>query len=379
MSAFFSTILPFIIVLGVLVFVHEYGHFWVGRRNGVRVSTFSIGFGPELFGWTDSQGTRWKLSAIPLGGYVKFFGDQDVSSTTVDKSLENTLSDAEKATMLHNKTPLQRIAVAVAGPAANYIFAIFVLTALIAIKGMPTAPAIIGTIKADSFAEKIGLKVNDKIIRFGDRDIKKFDDCVKALPELTGKDTVITIERADAKIDLPAKLYTEENGQRKPIKLLGIGSGGEPTYEKTSVINAFGKSIHYCYSMSVKILKMLGGMITGSAGGDVGGLISIAEMAKESWHGGIAALVMFMAMLSINLGLINLLPVPMLDGGHILLCSIEAIRGRALPEKLQERIFMVGVTLVLGLMVYSNVADLIRKKAWFMNAFSFIGNLFGIK
>lgn len=374
MPAFFSTILPFILVLSVLVFVHEYGHFWVGRRNGVRVSTFSIGFGPELFGWTDSHGTRWKLSAIPLGGYVKFFGDQDVSSTTVDKSLESTLSDAEKATMLHNKTPLQRIAVAVAGPAANYIFAIAALTILIAMKGLPTAPAVIGSIKADSFAEKIGLKTNDKIIRFGDHDIKKFDDCVNALGELAGKDTMITIERAGAKMDFQAKLYTDENGQRKPIKLLGIGSGGEPIYEKTSVINAFGKSVHYCYSMSIKILKMLGTMITGNAGGDVGGLGSIAKMAKDSWHGGFAAFTLFMAMLSINLGLINLLPVPMLDGGHILLCSIEAIRGRALPEKLQERIFMVGVAFVVGLMVYSNVADLVRFKV-----LSHLGDLIGIK
>ncbi len=379
MSAFFSTILPFILVLGILVFVHEYGHFWVGRRNGVRVSTFSIGFGPELFGWTDAHQTRWRVSLIPLGGYVKFFGDQDVSSTTVDKSLENTLSDAEKATMLHNKTPLQRIAVAVAGPAANYLFAIIVLTALIAMKGMPTAPAVIGTIKADSFAEKIGLKLNDKIIRFGNHDIRKFDDCVKALSEFSGKDTTITIERAGTKIDFQAKLYSEENGQRKPIKLLGIGSGGEPNYEKTSIINAFVKSVHYCYSMSVKILQMLGTMITGNAGGDVGGLISIGKMAKESWNGGISALVMFMAMLSINLGLINLLPVPMLDGGHILLCSIEAIRGRALPEKIQERIFMVGVALVLSLMVYSNVADIVREKSWFMGVFSSIGSLFGIK
>lgn len=379
MSAFLSTILPFILVLSVLVFVHEYGHFWVGRRNGVRVSTFSIGFGPELFGWTDAHGTRWKLSAIPLGGYVKFFGDQDVSSTTVDKKLENTLSDAEKAMMLHNKTPLQRIAVAVAGPAANYLFAVIALTALISVKGMPTAPAIIGSIKADSFAEKVGLKVNDKIIRFGDQDIKKFDDCVKALPELSGKETTIIIERAGTKIDLPVKLYTEQNGQREPIKLLGIGSGGEATYEKTSILNAFGQSVQYCYVMSIKILKMLGTMITGSAGGDVGGLISIGKMAKESWHGGIAALTLFMAMLSINLGLINLLPVPMLDGGHILLCTIEALRGRPLPEKLQERIFMVGVVFVLGLMVYSNVADIIREKSWFIGVFSSIGNLLGIK
>ncbi len=374
MSAFFSTILPFIIALSILVFVHEYGHFWVGRRNGVRVSTFSIGFGPEIFGWTDAHGTRWKLSAIPLGGYVKFFGDQDVSSTTVDKKLENTLSDAEKATMLHNKSPLQRIAVAVAGPAANYIFAIIALTILIAMKGMPTAPAVIGSIKADSFAEKIGLKTNDKIIRFGDHDIKKFDDCVKAVSELAGKDTTITIERAGAKMDFSAKLYIDENGHRKPIKSLGIGSGGEPMYEKTSIINAFGKSVHYCYSMSIKILQMLGSIITGNAGGDVGGLGSIGKMAKESWQLGFSAFTLFMAMLSINLGLINLLPVPMLDGGHILLCSIEAIRGRALPEKLQERIFMVGVTFVVGLMIYSNVADLVRFKV-----FAYLGNLIGIK
>jgi regulator of sigma E protease len=374
MSGALSYILPFIIVLSILVFVHEYGHFWVGRRNGVRVSTFSIGFGPELFGWTDKQQTRWRVSLIPLGGYVKFYGDQDVSSTTVDKNLNSTLSEAEKATILHNKTPLQRIAVAVAGPAANYLFAIVALTALYAIKGVPTSlPSNISHVQAESLAEKIGLKVDDKIVHLGDYDIKTFDELRKALRASAGKDATITVDRKGASITLQAKLYTEEEGKRKPITVLGI-MPGKPIYEKTSFIGAFGQSINYCYSMSVDMLKGIGKMVTGAGGGDVGGLLTIGDMASKSWNGGIAALIIFMAMLSVNLGLINLLPVPVLDGGHILFCTIEMIRGRALSEKLQERIFMVGLALVLSLMVYSTGADLMRYKV-----FSFLGNLIGIK
>ena len=372
MYAALSVILPFILVLSVVVFIHEYGHFWAGRRNGVKISTFSIGFGPELFGWTDKHETRWRVSLIPLGGYVKFFGDQDVSSTTVDKTLASTLSDAEKATMLHNKTPLQRIAVAVAGPAANYLFAIVALTALIAIKGMPAQTSSIGHVSPDSLAERIGLKIDDKIIQFGTHEIKNFGDIRKAIADSVDKDVSITVDRNNAHVVLEAKLYSEENGARTPIKTLGIAPG--TVYEKASVLSALGKSVDYCYSMSIDILKMLGKILTGSANGEIGGIGSIADGASQSWHGGPAALILFMAMLSVNLGLINLLPVPVLDGGHIMFCAIELVRGRPLPEKLQERIFMVGLALVLGLMVYSTGADLVRYKV-----FSFLGSLIGIK
>jgi len=377
MSTFISTVLPFILVLSILVFVHEYGHFWVGRRNGVRVSTFSIGFGPELFGWTDKHGTRWRVSPIPLGGYVKFFGDQDVSSTTVDKCLVSTLSDAEKATMLHNKTPLQRIAVAVAGPAANYLFAIIALTALIAVKGMPVQVTSISHVEPGSLADKIGIKIDDKIIQFGTHEIKKFTDIRAAISDSANKDVAIIIERNNAQVVLGAKLYTEENAVRIPIKTLGIAPS--TVYEKASLISALGKSIHYCYSMSAEILKMIGNIFTGASKGEVGGFIAIAEGASQSWHGGPAALVLFMVMLSINLGFINLLPVPVLDGGHILFCTIEAIRGRPLSEKLQERIFMAGLALVLGLMLYTTGSDIMRKKSWFVDVYTSVTHMVGIK
>lgn len=373
MSWVLSYALPFILVLSILVFVHEYGHFWVGRRNGVRVSTFSIGFGPELFGWTDAQQTRWRVSLIPLGGYVKFFGDNDVSSTTANKDLVSALTEEEKATILHNKTPLQRIAVAVAGPAANYLFAIIVLTVLIAIKGMPVQVSTIGQVEPKSLAETIGLKVNDKITQFGTYDIKKFGDLRAAISSSIDKDVSITVERNGAHIVLNAKLYTIENGVRTPVKMLGIAPGA-PVYEKASPITALIQSVHYCYDVSIGMLQGLWHIISGKAKGEVGGLLTIGDMASKSVQGGFATLALFMAMLSINLGLINLLPVPVLDGGHILLCTIEAIRGRALSEKLQERIFLVGGVLVLGLMIYSTGADLMRYKV-----FQLLGNLVGIK
>ena len=272
MSWVISNILPVIFVLSVLVFVHEYGHFWVGRRNGVRVTTFSIGFGPELFGWTDKEQTRWRVSLIPLGGYVKFFGDQDVSSSTADQTLNNSLSEAEKATILHNKTPLQRIAVAAAGPVANYVFAIVILTAIYLFKGIPSPTATIGFVQEYSFAAKIGLKVNDIVVGFGDHTVKNFKDLTQAFAELKGKETILSVKRDGQKIDFTAKLFTEENGQKTPIKLLGISAGGDILYEKTSTFDAVKHSINYCYTMSVQILVMLGKLITGSGGGDVGGL-----------------------------------------------------------------------------------------------------------
>ncbi len=377
MSWIIANILPFIIVLSILVFVHEYGHFWVARRNGVRVSVFSIGFGPELFGWTDKHQTRWRISPIPLGGYVKFLGDSDVSSTTVDARLADSLSDEEKSMMLHNKTPLQRIAVSAAGPLANYLFAIVVLAALVSIKGVPTYEpiVIVSSVMKGELAEKIGIQQHDKILRFGETEIKSTPDLMKALAEHAGKDVAVTLDRKGESVVVKASLYKkkENSTETVPVKKLGIGiTQGEPTYKSTSVFKALGYAVTYCFDLSIGMLKGLWMMIVGSAGAEMGGILSIGDMAAQSVQHGFATLIIFMAMLSVNLGLINLLPIPVLDGGHILFCLIELARGRPLSEKMQENIFKGGALIVIGVMLYSTFSDLLRYKV-----FAFVGKLFG--
>lgn len=377
MSWIIANILPFIIVLSILVFIHEYGHFWVARRNGVRVSVFSIGFGPELFGWTDKHQTRWRISPIPLGGYVKFLGDNDVSSTTVNAEVMNTLSDDEKSMMLHNKTPLQRIAVSAAGPLANYLFAIVALTMLVTIKGIPTYQpiVIVSSVVKGELAEKIGIQAEDKIVRFGETDIKGTPDLMKALAAHAGKDVSITIDRKGTPVTINTPLYKPKEGSNEvvPVKKMGIGiTQGEPTYTSASIFEALGHAVTYCYDLSATMLKGLWMMITGSAGTEMGGILSIGDMAAQSVQHGFATLILFMAMLSVNLGLINLLPIPVLDGGHILFCTIELLRGRPLSEKVQENIFKGGAILVIGLMLYTTFSDLLRYKV-----FSIFSKLFG--
>jgi regulator of sigma E protease len=358
---FLHNILPFLVILSILVFVHEFGHFWVARRNGVRVSTFSIGFGPEIIGWTDRLQTRWRFSLIPLGGYVKFYGDSDVSSATTDKSVE-TLSDEERSQTLHSKTPMQRIAVAFAGPFANYLLAFALLVVLIMMKGVPTTSSIIGMVEKESVAEKMGLRVDDKIVAFGDIAVKDFFDVKKAIGKYAGKDADVLVARGDQTVTLKAELYTKSGEDVLPVKKIGIAPGA-PVYEKKPLFEAAYHSLAICYDLSKSMLVGLYQLITRSKeAGEMGGIIAIGDMAAESVKHGMASILWFMAILSINLGLINLLPIPVLDGGHILLCTIEGIRGKPLSEKMQERIFTVGFALIISLMIYATWSDLIRYK-----------------
>ncbi|MCX7338723.1 MAG: RIP metalloprotease RseP [Alphaproteobacteria bacterium] len=356
---------PFIITLTILVFVHELGHFLVARRNDVRVTVFSIGFGPSLFGWNDSKGTRWQFCLIPLGGYVKMFGDADPSSGLADSAIQK-LTEKEKKLTLHSKTPLQRIAVAVAGPLANFIFAFVILTGLITVKGVPFLAPTIGFIESGMLADKSGLKTDDKIITLNHQKVDSFEHLRSLIRDNIGNEIALEIDRHGEVIQKTIALYEKNSttGEITPLKKLGIGPN-PPEYCPATVFSAATHSVYIIWDLCVGTLKGLGAMITGQQGaGDLGGILSIGDMAAQSTKGGVALILSFMAMLSVNLGLINLLPIPVLDGGHIFLCSIEALRGKPLSLKMQERIFLVGFLFIASTMLYATWNDLVRYKVF---------------
>ena len=357
-----SYLIPFLIVLTVLVFVHELGHYWVARRNGVRVEVFSIGFGPELFGWTDRAGTRWKLSVLPLGGYVKMFGDSDAASTP-GAGLER-MSEAERAVSFHHKRLGQRAAIVAAGPAANFLFAIVVYALLFGIIGQPFTPPEIGGVIPGSAAERAGFREGDRVLRVDGRAIERFEEIQRVVQLNLDQPIEFVVLRDQREVALNATPTVVEErdrfGNRVKIARLGIRGQGV-AYLRHGPVEAIWRGVGETWSQSVGTLKAVGQMISGRrTTEELGGPIRIAQISGEVAQGGVIALLVFMAVLSINLGLINLFPVPMLDGGHLLFYLAEAIRGRPLGARAQEYGFRIGLALVLSLMVFATWNDLVN-------------------
>jgi regulator of sigma E protease len=344
-------IVPFLIVLSLLVYIHEMGHYIVARLNDVRVKAFSIGFGPEIFGWTNKHGVRWKVSYIPLGGYVKFADDDenDVIKKTSDPQA------------FANKTPWQRIAIAIAGPAANYGFAILVLAGLYATVGqkIPTNDIVVGEIFADSAAQKAGLKSGDVIIGLNGNDDLTVASFQKAISEQAGKEIILKVQKSESKAIeevavVPASY--EEGGARQGR--LGIGLIPKIEQQVHGVFGAFWHASVDTLNITVGTLRSFGEMIMQKRSSDgLSGPIGIAALTAKFAQQGLEDLIWFAAVLSISLGLINLFPVPMLDGGHILFCLIEGVRGKAVNEKTQEVAYRIGFALVLALILFSTWND----------------------
>lgn len=361
-------ILPFLIVLTVLVFIHELGHYLVARYNGVKVEVFSIGFGPKLFGWTDGAGTQWKVSAIPLGGYVRMLGDADASSRPDTEALQQ-MADEERNKSLHSKTIGQRMAVSAAGPIANFLLAIVLMSGVFIFKGEPFLPAVVGSTLPGKLAEKIGLKPEDRISSINGKEVKDFVELRNIIQTSGGKDVTLSVVRKGETLSLSTKMeeVDEKTGEKKPVNQLGMRPG-TPDYKQHSLLSAIGNSFAFTFNMCVDTVHNLGQMIMGKRSSDeLGGILAIGDMAGQSAKGGVVALLWFMALLSVNLGLINLFPVPVLDGGHLVFYAIEGIRGKPVSEKAQEYAFLVGLVIVLSVMAMSTWNDLIRYKIfhWF--------------
>jgi regulator of sigma E protease len=358
-----SYIVPFLVILTVLVFVHEFGHYLIARWNGVRVEVFSIGFGPEVFGWWDRAGTRWKFSTIPLGGYVKMFGDSDASSGRPAPGLAR-LAQAERDVSFHYKRLGQRSAIVAAGPAANFLFAIVVLAILFMTYGQPFTPAEVGQVQPDSAAERAGIQPGDTILSINGRTVQRFEDVQQTVRLNPGVPMAIVVRRDGRELALdvtPARTeLTDRFGNHYQIGLLGIARSGME-YVKRDPATALLQAATETWDLSAATLKAIWQIVIGTRATDeLGGPLRIAQMSGEVAQGGVVAVLWFMAVLSINLGLINLFPVPVLDGGHLLFYAAEAVRGKPLGQRAQEYGFRIGLALVLTLMVFATWNDLVH-------------------
>ncbi|WP_207458502.1 RIP metalloprotease RseP [Azospirillum sp. SYSU D00513] len=361
-GGFGTSFLAFLLVLTVLVFVHELGHYLVARRNGVRIEVFSIGFGPELFGFHDRAGTRWKFSAIPLGGYVKMFGDADAASTP-SSGLQGLTAD-ERAVSFHHKRLGQRAAIVAAGPIANFLFSFVVLAVLFATVGQSFTPADVGGVQPGSAAERAGLQPGDLIVSVDGTGIQRFEEIRQIVSIRPGETLEVVVEREGQRRTLQVTPDVSEvqdrMGNTHRIGLLGITRSGAEMV-RHDPLTAVWQSGREILGMVGGTFTALGQMIEGTRGTEeLGGPLRIAQMSGEVAQTGWYPLVWFMTFLSINLGMINLFPVPMLDGGHLLFYAIEGLRGRPLGARAQEYGFRIGLALVLTLMVFATWNDLVQ-------------------
>ena len=362
-------IIPFLFVLTVVVFFHELGHFLVARWCGVAVKTFSIGFGPEIFGFTDRKGTRWRLSWIPLGGYVKFIDDENVARAGGRKAFEQ-LPPEQKARSFQGKSLAQRAAIVAAGPLANFLLAIAIFTAIFTLFGERTTDAKVDVVNPGSAAERAGFLSGDRIISIDGEAIVNFGQMQRLVGTSPDRPLVFVVERGGKTIEITAtperKEITDRFGNTVRLGLLGIQRNASPddwTLKRHDPFTAFVMAVKETYFVISRSLAYLYDVIVGREAADqLGGPIRIAQVSGKVATAGFIALLNLAAIISVSIGLINLFPIPMLDGGHLLYYSIEAIRGRPLSETTQEIGFRIGLALILMLMIFATWNDLIQGK-----------------
>ncbi|MEO6782268.1 MAG: RIP metalloprotease RseP [Bradyrhizobium sp.] len=367
---FVGYLIPFLFVLTIVVFFHELGHFVVARWAGVNVLTFSLGFGPELVGFNDRHGTRWKISAVPLGGYVKFYGDDSEASTPSSDALVN-MSEEERAGSFHHKKVSSRAAIVAAGPIANFILAIVIFAGLFTFLGKPSTSARVDKVEAGSAAAAAGFQVGDIVTTIDGTAIDSFSDMQRIVGVRAGEKLTFTVKRGNSTVQLQGtpelKEVKDPFGNAHKLGVLGITrsmSPGDVTTERVDPATAVWLGVKKTWFVVDRTLAYIGGIFTGrEAADEVGGPLRIAQISGQVATMGIAPLVDLAAVLSISIGLLNLFPVPLLDGGHLLFYAVEAVRGRPLSERAQEMGFRIGLGLVLMLMVFATYNDILHLAA----------------
>ncbi|WP_152048179.1 RIP metalloprotease RseP [Aureimonas psammosilenae] len=358
-------IVPFLFVLTVIVFFHELGHYAIGRLCGIRVLTFSIGFGPELFGFTDRAGTRWRLAAIPLGGYVKFFGDENAASVP-DQDRVRAMSASERAEAFPSATVGRRAATVLAGPVANFILAIVIFAAVAFFAGRTIGDPVVSQVRAGSPAEAAGILPGDRVVALDGGKVEYFSDILEYVATHPASAIQVSVNRGGQVLDFSVtprmESQTDPFGNKIEGPLLGLVADRQSAdfrLEKLGPIDSLRYGVEQTWFFTKATVGFIGGIFSRGQGAEqIGGPVRIAQVSSQVATIGFAAIMLLAAQLSISIGLLNLLPIPMLDGGHLMFYVAEALRGRPLSERVQEFGFKVGLVLVMSLMVFAFWNDL---------------------
>jgi regulator of sigma E protease len=360
-------IIPFVLVLSLIVFVHEMGHYLVGRWSGIRVLAFSLGFGPELIGFNDRHGTRWKLSLIPLGGYVRFFGDADASSKGNTAEL-NAMSNDDRARTLNGAKLWKRAATVAAGPIANFLLAILIFSVTFSVYGKAVTDPVVAEVKPASAAAQAGVEPGDVLFALDGSRVKTFDDVVRYVSVRPEVPIVVTVKRGAQNIDMtitPRRTETTDRfGNKMEVGQIGImttAKSGNFRVEKLDVADSIKEGVQQTWNIVSGTYDYLHNMLAGHMNADqLGGPIRVAQASGQVATLGVAALLQLAAVLSVSIGLLNLMPIPVLDGGHLFLYAIEAVRGKPVSAYAQEIAFRVGMVMILSLMVFATWNDISR-------------------
>ncbi|AWM01508.1 MULTISPECIES: RIP metalloprotease RseP [Bradyrhizobium] len=361
---------PFLFVLTIVVFFHELGHFLVARWAGVRVLTFSLGFGPELVGFNDRHGTRWKISAIPLGGYVKFFGDESEASTPSSQTLA-AMTAEERAGSFHHKKVGPRAAIVAAGPIANFILGALIFAGMALYYGKPSTIARVDGVVADGAAAAAGFKIGDVVVQIDGKPIESFADMQRIVAMNAGSALAFQVKRDGTIVSLtatPALLERKDPfGNSHRLGVLGIehkAQAGEASSTPVGVGEALKIGVEQVWFIITSTFKFLGSLFAGNGNpNEVSGVLGIAKMSGQAASAGFQFVINLCAVLSVSIGLLNLFPIPLLDGGHLMFYAAEVVRGRPLSERTQEMGFRIGLGLVLMLMVFATYNDILRMAA----------------
>jgi regulator of sigma E protease len=366
-----GALISFLFVLTVVVFFHELGHFLVARWYGVKVLVFSIGFGPELFGFNDRHGTRWKLSAVPLGGYVKFFGDDNAASVP-DQAALSRMSVEERRQSFVDQPVGARAAIVVAGPVANFLLAIAIFAGLFMLYGKPSTSPRVDQVQPESAAAAAGFQAGDLVLTINGRPVESFNDMQRIVSTSAGETLLFEVDRGGTRVTLKAvpalKEVKDRFGNVNRIGVLGITRSPAPDdthFQPVGPLKGLVLGVEKTWFVIEQTLSYIGRVVSGREAADqLGGPIRIAQVAGQVATLGLSPLMDLTAVLSVSIGLLNLFPVPLLDGGHLLFYAIEAVRGKPLSERAQEVGFRIGFAIVVMLMIFATFNDISHLIQW---------------